>query len=207
MMQRLLLWMMITLLLTGFVTSVAIAYGQRQPYQSPLPALGYAVCDGIPCFLGIVPGLTPWQNAKEQLAAFFASNVDDSTITLKWFTTTEVGGYIITSHRAYADDVEVSALTVMSLSRASSFPTVQELMLYYGTPCNVSIEETLGYITLIRLNYPHLTVDLPRVTDRLTLDRRPETINFTSAGFDQCTDNADVQPWRGLTYYQHYLRQ
>ncbi len=40
-----------------------------QDNENPLTRLGFNLCDGRPCFLGIIPGVTDWQDASSVLLA------------------------------------------------------------------------------------------------------------------------------------------
>src|SRR5438128_2127003 len=51
----------------------ARAYGEAHPEPDELKALGFDVCDGKPCFMGIVPGVTTWDQAKAILDRRVAS--------------------------------------------------------------------------------------------------------------------------------------
>lgn len=200
-MRRLILWLIISTLLGVAAVAIAISYGQRQPYKSPLPSLGYDFCDGLPCYLGIVSGYTAWTEATERIAKQPMSMMNPST-TITNFSTASTSGFLLSESR----DSVVVVFAVAPLDLQSEFPTLRDILLFYGTPCNVYTEQYQDKITLIRLNYPHLTVSFPRVTQRLSLERRAQEIRFTQLQADQCVPTRATKAWRGLTTYQRYLR-
>jgi hypothetical protein len=57
---RLIIVLMVTLTL---LTVIPIAVGRARNEPNELEALGFGVCDGRPCFMGIVPGVTTWIEA------------------------------------------------------------------------------------------------------------------------------------------------
>jgi hypothetical protein len=58
----LILW----IICTGLI-AVACDSGPYVPYQDALATLGFDLCGGDPCYLGIVPGETSWRSAQEAL--------------------------------------------------------------------------------------------------------------------------------------------
>lgn len=199
-MWRFFSWMLTLVLLGVFVTSAAIAAGERQPDASPLPALGYDRCDGFPCYLGMVPGLISWTDANERIAGFQQGDTTYQPLKLTRFTMPNAGGFLISN----TPDLTLTEVALSPRGYTGEFPTLRDLLLFYGTPCSVYTEQFQTHVTLIRLVYPHLTVDFPHETERLSWDRRPDYINIKRAQDNLCELTEGLQPWRGTTLYWRY---
>lgn len=60
-------FIVLNVMLLSLISTGLIAFGKAQP---PHPALaGFGVCDGIPCWNGIVPGVTTMEQANQLIAA------------------------------------------------------------------------------------------------------------------------------------------
>jgi hypothetical protein len=201
-MHRLVSWIVTSILLWVFVTASAIALGEQRPYDASLAAYGLDFCDGVPCYLGMVPGRTGWRAANERIAEFQPIYAAYEPLKLTRFTAPYASGYIVSD----TPDHSLSEVAVAPLAHSVAFPTLLDLLLLYGVPCNVYTEQFQPYVTLIRLNYPHMSIDFPHITERLSWDRRPDYINIKPASVDQCAQTEDTLQWRGAANYQQYRR-
>src|SRR5215813_11293136 len=61
-MKRLIFWTLTLFLLTTSLTGGIVAYARTHGGENPLKAMGFEVCDGNPCFMGIVIGETTWDD-------------------------------------------------------------------------------------------------------------------------------------------------
>jgi len=146
-MWRFLSWLLTLVLLGVFVTSAAIGAGEHQPSDSPLPALGYDLCDGFPCYLGMVPGLISWNAANERIAGYQQGDTTSQPLKLTRFIMPNAGGFLISN----TPDLTLSEVALSPRGYSGEFPTLRDLLLFYGTPCSVYTEQVQTHVTLIRL--------------------------------------------------------
>src|SRR5260221_14778856 len=82
-MRRLIGWTMLLCLTLIVCCAAALAYGRAQPASSnPLREVGFDVCDGKPCFRGVVPGITTWKSAEAKFLHHHVIETHDSHILI-----------------------------------------------------------------------------------------------------------------------------
>jgi hypothetical protein len=81
--KRLILFVVALSLLLATLTAGVRAYSQSRPEDSSAILYGFGLCEGSPCFLGIRPGVTTWEEAKKVVRTYYSNAyVDDGAIDI-----------------------------------------------------------------------------------------------------------------------------
>jgi len=176
------------------LTSGAVVLGRTGP--GALEALGVGICDGAPCFMGILPGVTRWEDAR----AILAKN----------------GGYIveITSHAAFTDVYysihhlrltidyyhatgHVTVIYIEGETGAALPVTAGDVIRYLGLPCSALIGDTPQQLSL---GYPGEWLDMRFIEKRLSLYSPVTYIGIQGSG-QNCVCGGE---WRGFAKSDQY---
>lgn len=134
----------ITLFSAGMI---ARAIGERTP--NPVRALGFDMCDGAPCMLGIIPGVTTWADAlailtERQIPYTEAGNENFRRFEAAfYYEPTDAIGFYIELTRPVNTQI-VSSLTVHNAVNREYMPLptaigIGDIFRLYGFPCGVGV--------------------------------------------------------------------
>jgi hypothetical protein len=184
------------------LVTATLALAQRPNAVSPVAAAGFGVCDGWPCFMGIVPGQTSWETTLRTLLPYLKPTTLTSAAGSDGVF--EVGlatGRFGTLAGAYAppDYLEFEPASV-------DFPTFGEFVLFYGEPCYVRIIARSRWMVRMAFFYPDLALHVVTTPDaHITPHHRVEVVLLTALP-QACT--ADLErgstAWHGFAQAAHY---
>jgi hypothetical protein len=188
----LIVWMLMLVLCSG-----ALIYGRASNQPNELQELGFGTCDGDPCFMGIVPGKTSWEDADILLKRFNPSIQQEG-----WAEYDERHLHVILREaKNYVDMLDLSPIEY-----SHSFGiTLQMLIQNMGVPCAVSYS-TRGSIGPA-LYYPSFWVVVISNQDRIRpLDAIEEIYVAHSEESIGCkqTRASPRKPWLGFTLLSRY---
>src|SRR5262249_18627125 len=136
----------------------AIWYGRGYGLDraGELQTLNLDMCDGMPCFMNITPGITGWHTAEETLAKWDAMNAYDTLIV-------------------HLDDVEIRAWPNFDRSKVwligvrrrpnVAVSTLGDVLARYGSPCAVRL---MGLPYQSMMLYPRISITVAPVQGRFS---------------------------------------
>jgi hypothetical protein len=169
--------------------------------QSELP---FDLCNGIPCVMGVSPGVTMWLYAQQRLSTMPDSQVLPKEIVLFVKHTATAVIYPSINRKA------VGRIYInFSTDRA---PLVGWIVQRYGFPCGVSVYFDSHLLTL---RYPALLVNVRLTHEWLSTATPISSIHFADPNFrsatqpDLCVDNVTSggminRPWYGFSSLRFY---
>jgi hypothetical protein len=184
------------LVLMGSV--VLLARAATNPFQS----LGFDQCEGQPCFMGVTPNVTPWNDAKRALAQYDEEQMGKMLRipvngTMAWIESFD--GNLVTRISIYA-------------KRGVPFSDVGSFINLYGAPCGVQVLRDERSLILV---YPSALLAVPLGKDRLTKQVPIAFIDMenraASYKFGACQNAEEygyyVTPWLGFASVDRYRSQ
>jgi hypothetical protein len=113
---------------TALIAGVLIV-GKLQPDTNMLHELGFELCSGKPCFMGIIPGETPWETIEQLLQAHGADyRIDNRSDTGRAYV--QVSGWLVHLQPSFGLR-DVQQIFVVSRHGLPYAP----FLLLYGEPC------------------------------------------------------------------------
>ena len=175
---------------------VAIGRGRAGPMREVVEGLGW--CEGKPCFMGIVPGQTSWDEARSTLIRQGAVETDIG-LTLDMENSTKI---LVWSR---LEDFDKSVNVIEIYLPEASPPTLGSFISYYGSPCAVYNRNVPSFVVLYKsmsfnTTYPHSSQQ-----DYTSLD--PSWPVYTVQLFDLehgCEGASYTSAWRGFASLRAY---
>ena len=190
--------LLLKILLMIALVSGAVLYGRASAKPNKLQQLGFDVCDGRPCFMGVTLGM-PWNEVRANIAKredgiYLADNL----IVLK--VQKLAIGIRSDDSQTYVDGIDF--MVPVNYDPEISINTIIAL---FGSPCSVLITTIEDQIERISINYPeiHFTangVSPDSTMESLMLSKNSEVTNCAT----QKGKAFWLTPWkgfRGLSYY------
>jgi hypothetical protein len=128
-MKRFSLLVLVLSLLLATLTAGVRAYSQSRPEDSSVILYGYGLCDGSPCFLGIKPGVTTWDEAQKVVRARHPNATFDDPIIM-----IESGNMLV-----YIEKHASGMIRVIAFESDNAKPTLSTMIAKFGVPCYVGI--------------------------------------------------------------------
>jgi hypothetical protein len=163
----------------------------------------FQVCNRNPCFLGIEPGVTAWDEVADKLSQLEGETKTYPGRARRWLATGEI---IVIDQSA---DEQSAGRVYVSFSDEAAFP-VGWIIERYGAPCGVSYYRE----RMLVLRYPTFAVNTLPLDLRFGPYAAVSNIQFNDPsfhpdfGFDPCRDNGSLgvsnQPWRGFYAARRY---
>ncbi|MBX3067008.1 MAG: hypothetical protein KF726_28770 [Anaerolineae bacterium] len=149
--MRIIRWSLLVLLTLIAVTGGIVMVGRAQPDQNPLRALGFAVCEGKPCFQDVVLGETKWGEALTAVSAL-AEYPMNQGVPYQGVTLDCCG-------KSSVDDTATELFVVVSSSRRATPILVGDLLTLYstGVPCQVEIYNADTY-QIADITFPKMRI-------------------------------------------------
>ena len=115
--------------LTATLTTGSLILGKLQPDTNLLRQLGFELCSGKPCFMGIIPGETAWETIEQLLQAHGADyRIDNRSVVGRAYV--QVGDWLINLQPSFGLR-DVQQIFVVSRHGLPYAP----FLLLYGEPC------------------------------------------------------------------------
>lgn len=204
--MRLLKWVVLTWCCLSLITSAVIGIGRGQPPSDGLALLHLDECE-LPCWLGITPGQTPWDAAKQMImdaysdAQYSVHLVDASHIDVSVNGTDDVLSIEIAPLSFnYADSpVNRIELTMKFAYLGRRWVSIGDLIASVGSPADMIMSD-IGPSLLLKESRVHVrsapyigcNMVLTRLfTTSIFIHKRPDEYPFVSApsrwrGFNRC---------------------
>jgi hypothetical protein len=193
-MKRLFLWTLALFVIATALTSGVIAFAQALGGDNPLQAYGFEVCDGKPCFMGVMPGM----DLTKAQALLQARGVSIPPPESRIEVHIDSGLVAIYPNKDHKIVSEIS-LELLGEKARNQFPALGNMILQYGQPCRV-----LAPDYTIVVWYPHSRIVARTVGDRLGLQFKLLSIFMNNK--DNCF-REDEARWAGFTTLARYRAQ
>ncbi|MCC7450072.1 MAG: hypothetical protein IT324_21825 [Anaerolineae bacterium] len=187
----LILWLLSVALIGG-----AALYGRTHDAPNELQALGFDVCEGKPCFMGITPGVTRQDNMSSNLSSAIVEYGDNLHTV---FYVQQYEGEILFSALG-----KVSLIVLKTPNTDYPISTVGNFLSLYGSPCGVvrlPDGQTLEFV------YPEMQVTSAVLNRQsIAVDTPLDQIIINDVSYDptpKCK-RENVSIWKGLTYLRRY---
>jgi hypothetical protein len=178
-------WLLMIVLCSG-----ALLYGRASNQSNELQDLGFGVCDGDPCFMGIVPGKTSWDEAKLILKPYNIKQdfEDAADANVKDFR------LIVYSSKGIINELIIQKDSSYGGLGVSLGSVIQQV----GTPCAAIADPRAANIF-----YPSMSLYFARDGDRLRKETGISALSIMSKDIVlYCTNNK--YHWKGFTLMNHY---
>jgi hypothetical protein len=140
----------------------AISYGHTKPDR--LSSFALDVCEDNPCFSGIIPGVTQWNDVPSHLENYDVWLQEIDRIGMMFNNTIGADIYRDPSTETVATRITVFDATITELT-PTNFPSVGDLILKYGEPCWVILDNHVQSVVLpfSQLVYPTMTLNFGHI--------------------------------------------
>jgi hypothetical protein len=179
------------LVLCAALTAVALGIGRASAATAALDAAGFDLCDGEPCFRGLVPGHSAWAQAS---GGAIIGEAESFVEFVYWGRNKAAAEYV--------SDVYGGALILVRLTAVGKAQLpAGEFILRYGRPCAVGY----SYARLVLL-YPTLRVEIDAAGGYVTAASSAAnvTLQAIQGVYDICP-TVGVIPWRGFASQARYV--
>lgn len=186
-----------------FILTGMTAFRRIQPVGKELRQAGFDVCDGVPCFMGIVPQQTSLQATLQNLSPYLkptvliSQDLSDGVFDVSYAT----GRF-----GALSDGFGATDYVEMGNFQAS-FPTLGNFLLLYGQPCYIRIWEFRPGTVRTTLFYPGLVLTVVGASAQHLSPQQPiETLSLIRVA-NVCYDplsRVEHSDWRGFTAVNMY---
>ncbi len=194
----------ILLLLMTALTSSTVLWAREHPEPSELQALGFDVCDGRPCFIGITPGVTTWNAARAILTKWGDQKESNEEFTVA-ANRIEVS---ITSLEGSVDWIHIKGIPYGGFV----FSSLGNFIAKYGSPCRIMFNGDRNFVDLA---YPYMMLTVFRGSrTRLELDMPiynadlRDLSRLSQDPFDFCIYHQVAEPgigvWSGFASWDYY---
>lgn len=183
------------------VAAIAAGREARAAAQGAIPDM----CDGLPCLMGLVPGRTPWVDARNSLAALNANSPESRQIVIPVGERGEVTLY------PSVDRVSVGRINIR-FGPELHLPAGW-IVERFGLPCGISIYYDPQMITL---RYPFLLANVRFAQSHFDIQASVISVQFSDPAFqpssqlDPCRDNVtdwkvSNRGWQGFASVGRYI--
>ncbi|HLY24863.1 MAG TPA: hypothetical protein VKQ72_00895 [Aggregatilineales bacterium] len=181
----------------------ALLVGSETPDTNVLQDAGLGMCAEHPCYFGITPGITTWEEAKQiglaQGGLLSAPNNVDYLVTLPKST-------LIADIFASADNERVNYI---ELRMGLNGVPLGDIMRHYGTPCKYSSPESMLRHEYLFI-YPYMQIYIPTSNGTVNpnsivtiVELMNPSITKLSSPYNLCTVNDNDPKWQGLLSFSH----
>jgi hypothetical protein len=148
------------------LTMIPIAIGRARNDSDDLQALGFWVCDGKPCFMGITPGITTWDDAITIVGGHKNAVLQDKD----WIIVRLVDkAFIDMGIRRHPGGEKVSdASLLLWVDQEPYFPKLGAFVRMYGPPTCVRVIMIESMIENVVLLFPGLSLTITPDGERIT---------------------------------------
>jgi hypothetical protein len=173
----------------ALVCAGVIVSARNQPPTGYLRDLGFGRCAGRPCFQGIVPGDTTWQEAVQRMSRLL--DVTDP-LALR-YATLDRHGIAVSFGGAHPVSPEYVLILFFYDNRRALFG---DLVALYGAPCVLALPRYMGgkiNVNAFAAQYDTLIAAADSATGRVSAFSRLASVRLSATGADQqCV--VDVAP-------------
>lgn len=186
----------VAILLLGAV----LLYSRLSSPPNDLEALGLGLCDGQPCFMGIIPGVSTWEDVTPILKRF------DDLDTYGLFASGRLKDIYI-NITSSTSRIITSVEFVPVMNNGNLGVSLRAIMQGLGAPCVVGFLRENSHPRLI---FPAMSADVlldrARLTDAALADYL--LIIPKNDAVQRCTNTSmSLIRWKGFAALGHYLRR
>lgn len=194
----------ITVLVTlSLLLTASIAVGRRWGKAQDNRVAMLRVCDGAPCVMDVIPGVTRWQEVEARLDSGRGDDLDARIISLRLQPNALLELY------PSVNDTSVGRIYLLLLDEPLPAGWIIQR---FGVPCGISLYQAADQATL---RYPNLLANVQLTGERLRLNSPVTSIRFADPHFvftaqpDPCVDNITSRQmmnsvWMGFTTVRYY---
>jgi len=184
----------------------AVLIGMANSAPSEMQAMGFDLCKGRPCFLGIIPGNTDMRDAM-QILELHGHDLPTNAVRIKLDNglSAEPAGPIITlTGRDYYSQQEVAFL-----------PLLGAFVETYGKPCGIIREYVPAPGTALKsvyVLYPYLALQVPLESEHLDVDARVQgvllSVHSDQGNSSRCanSDGVTSSSWFSFTTVENFFK-
>lgn len=199
-------WMTLTLgctILILTLVSIVALVARAQPQPHPVVKLGFGMCDERPCFMGLIPGITSAQQAREVMLKQGGTQVGSELLLRVEDVQVRVG---------LTDRVSYIVATYFTGARRGMMP-FHRLVQEFGPPCKVLATIYAGRQMMVV--YPFMSVEITLSEQRISFDSPVTMINLwdsrqrgrAAAPLESlCRAARETTDWVGFTAQDRYAR-
>ncbi len=184
--KRLFVSILILISVLCFGCILSIFAGRTDTHPDNLQLIGFDLCGGQPCFKGIIPGVTTWEQAKPNIGSI--ANHDFLVDSTSGASQGNVGVYI-------ASDARTVGLVQQTVYNIRLLDVIQK----YGVPCSVSMSGDTTYTYAI-IMYPRMEIFVSIKSERL---EPLSSVTLISMG-DKPLPCSEPISWKGFIGSRHY---
>ena len=194
-------YLAVTVLIFGVAFSALItgacAYGAAHPQPNELQALGFDLCDGKPCFWGITPGITTYDQATAILSKEYPLKQLNPDIALD----IQDKGFVIRRDAGLIDGIYMGAY--------SSGYSLSDLIKLYGLPCEViEVSPTITSANSFALVYRAKMIAWLSGTQEISLKTTLDSLEIDPPNSALLCESRSKYPadkiWRGFASFPVY---
>jgi hypothetical protein len=206
-------------LLLLLISAGVIGVARLNRAATALERIGFALCEGQPCFMGIKPG-SSWQEAERHLAAILVTAPGSEGLNVR------ISEANIALMRIISTDQRDAVEMILPVHERAGIPlelTLGDVLLLYGAPCRAGRMVDVGSVTMrdrFVLVYPSMVImstaavwqaqdPAPLVIMRPA--GRIHELWLMQQSFVGSCATAPFATWHGLassaTYFREYLRE
>jgi hypothetical protein len=183
------------------VCALVVGSARPQPMRNPIE--GLEQCIGLPCYWGVVPGYTDWDDILAQFAGRVIKKTENEITALAGNTTQTT---------VYFWRVEnTSTVSSFEIQFYNAGPRLGDIVAAYGAPCFVA--QPQANLSIVGVAYPYMiafaSVDLESSYGKFVNSR--SSVNrlwITSSPVYQMSKGWEggwsALPWLGFTTLRHY---
>jgi hypothetical protein len=149
--KRLILFAIVLHLSLLALITATMAYIRSRSADNAFQAAGLKLCNGKPCFEGIIPGFTPWSEAIATFAKRRDSDVSTTDISIAPNSHTNITLFP-------TDDGKTVGVVVVYFSGLPS-ANIGSLVVQYGIPCTITTFTDIKPADEVQIHYPFLFAD------------------------------------------------
>lgn len=190
----------VMLALTLVLTAAAILTGRGRALARPLPnpvqVLGLDSCAGKPCFLGLTPAVSRWDEVYLRLAPQYVITNDQRENV---YIAEQNGGLSVL---VYPDRPgRATGVRRIAVKSFEDILFVGDLFLLYGAPCSFLIESDL----FASLTYPHMEVIIKFVGRRVSAFSPIRSVAIFETDRTASCSTARWRAWAGFKHRTAYV--
>ncbi|MBX3067013.1 MAG: hypothetical protein U0528_01580 [Anaerolineae bacterium] len=178
--------------------AVAVILASRlHPDPNPLLTRGIETCSDMPCFSGIVPGITPWQMV-EYIAGEEHQLMPEGLLGWNGDLHFEAYNPLGVANTASPSDLNIGW-------NSQQIGSVREFVLLYGVPCQVQVSRrgSSAYVLI----YPSMIVNAEAVAGRISWQSPVVHFSITQR-VNNCNLQTSVRKdWLGFRHLRRYVAQ
>jgi len=176
----------------GLLCFVAISYGHTHVKQTRLQSIGIDACNSLPCFEGIIPGITSWNDVQAKLLGKGAVLYGDQTDRM---INVHFGERLRVTVKPDQEGAKVGSIGI----NFHNYPlTLREVIMQYGSPCGLLPNR---WDSSYQVLYPYMftVITAPSEQSNVNMDSSVQGLTI-----DVIAKDCNYPGWRGFASIQRY---